>query len=294
MASISTPYAGSGTWLRGNVHAHTTLTDGHYVPNDLIAEYERRGYDFLAVSEHDRLVDPEEHRADTPLVFLPAVEVTANGPHLLHLDATTAVEPRPDRGAVLDEIGELGGMAVLAHPNWEADFEHWPQAALDRLDYGGIEIYNGNIDRCAGAASATDRWDRLLSAGRVVWGFGTDDTHLPTDVGNAWTTVRVEDRTPGAILEALRAGRSYVSTGVTIEEVTVVDERVSVTTADADRIRLVSDGGAIQRTVEGAEATFAVPDDLGYEPPHTYVRIECLGRGGETAWTQPLFLDGRL
>ena len=36
--------------LRGNLHAHTTFSDGVRTPAELVEEYERRGYDFLAIT----------------------------------------------------------------------------------------------------------------------------------------------------------------------------------------------------------------------------------------------------
>src|SRR5256712_11490433 len=43
-------------WLRGNLHAHTTYSDGVKTPQDLIAEYEALGYDFLAITDHEDLI----------------------------------------------------------------------------------------------------------------------------------------------------------------------------------------------------------------------------------------------
>src|SRR5437899_12865383 len=42
--------------LRGNLHAHTTFSDGVLPPERLIAEYETLGYDFLAITDHDDLI----------------------------------------------------------------------------------------------------------------------------------------------------------------------------------------------------------------------------------------------
>ena len=42
--------------LRGNLHAHTTFSDGVLPPEGLIAEYETLGYDFLAITDHDDLI----------------------------------------------------------------------------------------------------------------------------------------------------------------------------------------------------------------------------------------------
>ena len=40
-------------FLKGNLHAHTTFSDGVRSPQALIAEYESRGYDFLAITDHE-------------------------------------------------------------------------------------------------------------------------------------------------------------------------------------------------------------------------------------------------
>jgi hypothetical protein len=292
MAELVTPYAGGETWLRGNLHAHSTNSDGVRGPDRVVEDYAARGYDFLAVSDHDTLTDSTEYRSRRGPVVLPAVEVSANGPHLLHVGASDAVTPDPDRQSVVDAVGDDGGIAVPAHPNWGETFDHWSHADLERIEgYDGIEIYNGLIEGHPGAATATDRWDRLLSAGRRVWGFANDDAHRPWEVARAWNVVQVDERTPEAILNALASGRFYASTGVTVRRIDVAGDALAVETADADRIRLVSDHGVVQQTVTAPEATFRIPDQLLSGGPHSYVRVECLGAGGETAWLQPMFLE---
>ena len=296
---LESPYA-TGTdweWLTGNLNTDSTETRGELPPDALLEEYERRGYDFLGIADHDVLVDPDEYRESTSLLLVPTVEVTANGPDVLHVNADRAVDPSHDRQEVLEEIRAAGGFAVLSHPKWGTDFDHWPQEELTRLEgYSGLEIYNGVIERLNGAAVATDRWDRLLGDGNRVWGFAVDDAHRVEDVGRGWVAVQATERTPEAVCDALEAGRFYASTGVTISEIDVIEDAVTIATEEATRIRLIGDYGVVQSTADGPKATFRVPEDLTYlEDPwinHTYVRIECLGETGEMAWTQPLALSG--
>src|SRR5262245_62368109 len=49
--------------LRGNLHAHTTLSDGVRAPQALIDEYEALGYDFLAITDHVDRIAPDYWRA---------------------------------------------------------------------------------------------------------------------------------------------------------------------------------------------------------------------------------------
>ena len=49
--------------LRGNLHAHTRFSDGVKSPAELIAAYEALGYDFLAITDHDDLINEDYWRA---------------------------------------------------------------------------------------------------------------------------------------------------------------------------------------------------------------------------------------
>jgi len=159
MVDLRSPYNATGVWLRGNLHTHTTASDGERPPENVIADYAARGFDFLAISDHVVFVNPIEHRDQTGLILLPAVEVSNEGPHLLHLGAEDTVEPTPDRQAVIDIINGQDGIAVLAHPNWTEDFAHWnDEEILGLRGYAGIEIYNGGVERSPGSPIATDRW----------------------------------------------------------------------------------------------------------------------------------------
>ncbi len=289
---ITTTYHTTGEWLRGNLHSHTTVSDGSRPANEVIADYESRGYDYLAISDHDKFVNPEDYRSSTKLILLPAVEVTARGPHILHIGATEVVEPDENRQNVVDAVAAQGGFTVLNHPNWQSHFNHCPQELMEKLQgYAGIEIYNGVIERLEGTPLATDRWDKLLAQGRRVWGFGTDDAHAPQDVALAWSVVQVDSRTPEAIIESLRTGRFYASTGVTVQNIGVQGNTISITTENAQRIRLISNSGVIEKTVESTKAEFHIPEDIVYRPKSTHVRIECYGPGGRMAWTQPFFIE---
>lgn len=294
---IENPYVNDGEaeWLRGNLHTHTAESPDSQRPvANVVTDYEERGYDFLALTDHDSFVDPAGYRETTTMALVGGTEVTDGGTHVVGLGVGGEVAPDPDRQAVIDDVIDDHGLAVLPHPNWGPTFEHYPQATMDELDgYTGIEVYNGASERGQGNPLATDRWDQLLSNGHVAWGYATDDAHHPGDVGRAWTVVQATERSPEAVLAALATGRCYASTGVTIEGVTVEEDTVSLETSNAAEIRLVSDYGTVHSVVESGQARFDVPGNLRPDADASYFRLECLGSGGRAAWTQPFFLDGR-
>ncbi len=42
-------------WYKGNLHTHTHKSDGDASPEKVARWYGRHGYDFLTLSDHDRL-----------------------------------------------------------------------------------------------------------------------------------------------------------------------------------------------------------------------------------------------
>jgi len=289
---LKSSYSNIESWFRGNLHTHTTESDGSCPPETVIADYESRGYDFLCISDHDILVDPSRYQRNTSMLLIPAVEVTANGPHIQQVNANNRVAPNPDRQVVVREIIADQSICILNHPNWGAQYNHFPHVLMESLDgYHGIEIYNGVIQRLQGTALASDRWDRLLSGGHRLWGYGNDDSHQPGDVGIAWNVVQAEDCTVDQIDVGLRNGSFYASTGVTISSIGINGTTVHVKTKDAQRICFVSKLGVIQLIVDGTEASYSLPEDLNQALSLSYIRAECYGAGGSVAWTQPIFIE---
>ncbi|NIA16200.1 MAG: phosphoesterase, partial [Nitrospiraceae bacterium] len=128
---VRSPYSNDSLpWLKGNLHTHTGNSDGPRQPQCTVNDYAARGYDFLMLSDHDRLTDPETLDA-RGLTLVPGNEITADGPHLLHVDARSVIAPDADRQTVLDAIAAEGGLAVMCHPNWEKEFAHCPHGVLE-------------------------------------------------------------------------------------------------------------------------------------------------------------------
>ena len=46
------PFGKPGHWYRGNLHTHSTNSDGLKSPRDVCAHYRRRGYHFISLTDH--------------------------------------------------------------------------------------------------------------------------------------------------------------------------------------------------------------------------------------------------
>lgn len=279
-----------GEWLRGNLHTHTTRSDGARDVQAVLDDYAARGYDFLALTDHDIFTSAEDYAQwdSRGLLLIPGNEITRNGPHLLHVDARHFVEPLPDRQAVIDAVATQpdAGFLLVNHPDWQAGFDH---CTLENMrvwnGYIGMEIYNGVIARLNGSPYALRKWEALLTEGRRVWGFANDDSHIAADVALGWNVVYARERTTEAVVEALRNGRFYASTGVDITAIAVEGARIHIETTNAERIVAHTRWGHRVAVSDSRSLTLEMPKDL------PYVRFECWGRGESFAWTQPFFQE---
>ncbi len=76
---LSHPYRNlsGGEWLKGNLHAHTTRSDGRADPQTVIDTYAALGHDFLMLADHEVLTSAAQYRQweHHGLILIPGVEI---------------------------------------------------------------------------------------------------------------------------------------------------------------------------------------------------------------------------
>lgn len=281
-----------GRWLRGNLHTHTTRSDGQCSLQEVVKNYASHGYDFLSITDHDLLADRElyESCADEAgdMILIAGNEVTANGPHIVHVDADRLIEPLEDRQDVIRQISDNHGFAIIVHPNAGGDgADHCPIELMEQWEgYLGIEILN-SLRWSGEDAYALNKWDILLSQGRRVLGFANDDSHHPDMVAKGWNVAYVKDPSPQSVVAALTAGTFYASCGVTITDIRVDGRHIEIETEDAERIIAIADaGGSHSRCIDQVDDNVMKVD---FPEESLFVRFECRGHGESFAWTQPFY-----
>jgi hypothetical protein len=306
---MQNPFAEPGAWLRCGLHAHTTNSDGELTPSLLVGHYERAGFDVLAITDHwVRTAEPSTER----LLVLPATELDASmgepgrEAHVLGFGiASDPMEPEsefPSLSETVSWIEDAGGVPYLAHPYWSGlrvdEF-----AGCEGLL--GLEVYNAGCELEVGRGFAGVHWDDALEVdGRVWFGIATDDSHHPSlDSSLAWTWLKAPDRTPEAVLRALRVGAFYGSTGPVIEELTVEGGVVDVRTTPARSVVLMTGrtrGASVNAGQSGYSYRGEVLDRgedggitaarLSAPRQAPYGRLEVTDENGGRAWTNPLWI----
>ncbi len=294
MIRIKNPYdLRKGFWIKGNLHTHTTRSDGTLSPQDVVDRYAKLGYGFLSFSDHDNMATENEHRKlnSNGLILIPGTEISINGPHLLYIDCEKDIGQSSCRQEILNRISEIfrqtgRGFAVINHPDWENQFNHCTiEQLMEWTGYLGIEIYNGVIGRLDGSPYAVNKWDMLLSRGRKVWGFANDDSHRPDEIGFGWNVVFAREKTKQAIVDAIMKGNFYCSTGVVIRWIECSGERIYLETENAKKIAAIRDVGRRFSVVYNSSIEVEVPHEA------KYVRFECWAEAEQMAWTQPIFIS---
>ena len=288
----------SVVWLKGNLHTHTAESDGDSTPVEMATWYRDHGYDFLVLTDHDKIT-----RIDAPqgLVLIAGEEVTDRLPgkplhvNAIGLERVVAVQGGKTPAEVLqrdiDAIRAAGGVPLVNHPNFGWAFG--ADELLQLRNFSLLEIASGHpYVNTQGPPSVESMWDKLLTAGRRVYGVAVDDSHhlkrpWDTDValpGKAWVVVRAE-RDAKSIVAALERGDFYASTGVELEEVSASRVKVREKNKARYRIQFIGSGGRVLQESEGAAATYAIRGDEGY------VRAKVIDSNGRMAWGQPEFID---
>ncbi|WP_409344272.1 CehA/McbA family metallohydrolase [Paenibacillus sp. MBLB4367] len=225
-------------WYKGDLHGHTTLSDGSLSPREMTRQAEARGLDFFFVTEHNVL--PASWPKGKPLV-IPGMEFTSFGkgdwnalglPGWIDCWGTGledgGMHSQEGQNRMMEEAASRGAVRTFNHPLAGRFAWRYPESPLRFVDL--LEIWNSPTKKST--PGLTDRtmvlWNLLWNDGYRVPGVGGSDTHLrpdqsyeegcpPDTIGDPASYVLADRLTPIDILNGLRAGHVYVSRGPELE-----------------------------------------------------------------------------
>lgn len=282
-------------FFKGNLHCHTTQSDGVLSPDEVKKLYRDLGYDFLAITDH-RTVTEETHQ-ESGMLILSGIEMDfmlpAEALHLLGIGIDQRIS-RYDlsRGPqfAIDSFRRCGGRAIVAHPAWSLNT---PTTLGALCHVTAAEIYNSvstmpwNGDR----ADSSILLDIAAMHGAFFNFVASDDSHQYNgEAGRAFTMVQADALTQESLFEALDAGRFYCSQGPQFEQITVEGGFVKVACSPVSTIVFYSNlVWSAQRCHSGVDLTFA-SYDLRQSHGESYVRVQLIDSMGRSAWSNPIRL----
>lgn len=307
------PFALPGRFWRGNLHTHSTLSDGAMGPEKVVEAYKAAGYDFMMLSDHFLgrydwpIADTRNMRSNRFTTILGAElhapntqvgelwHIVAAG---LPLDFEPAGEGETGPG-LARRAAAAGAFIGIAHPSWsQLTIEDGRAIKVAHA----VEVYNHD---CAMICDRGDGWyliDQLLSEGRRLTAFATDDAHFhwgDYDAFGGWVEVKADSLEPEALVEALKAGRYYATQGPRIHELAMSGNELRIACSPVNAVTVM---GGTSRTASriGRAITKATLDltelDVSWLPQQSrspWLRVSVIDQNGKRAWTNPIWLDDR-
>jgi len=300
-------------WYKGSVHVHTSNSDGDSTPAEAARWYRRHGYQFVVITDHNRVTPVEElnreFAAENEFLVLSGEEISdfhhaPEGSKPIHINAmgvTFTVNPRGGESCAevvqnnIDAVNTTGGLAMVNHPNYQwalttSDLAGMRGCALLEFANCGAAVNNLGFD----TPDTEQMWDALLGEGLRLFGVASDDSHhfkvfspLHDNPGRGWIMIRCGALTTAAVLDALARGEFYAATGVALSRFEAGSRGIRVEVEPRGHtkysIEFIGRGGASLRTVLGTEAEY-LPDGT-----ERYIRVRVTDSNGLRAWTQPVF-----
>ena len=292
---------------KGDLHFHSTASDGKESPQAMFARLIECGFDFCCLTDHD--LPGNDTRFIGSLMVLPGQEMSSDAGHIVSLFSKLIRDDDWTIKEQLEAIKESGGSAILSHPKIrEFVADQGLAYSTERLLcefpelYDGIEIYTHNVR--SGFKLAVDRLDAIWSAyiltwGALrerpfvpVWGFASSDGHHTSHITkNVGIIVFADSMTEGNIRNSIETGAFYSLANSDARFIRINESggTFNVAADNAKMIKVVSTSGVILKTQyygdrEKAEICFKVDGTEGY------IRFEAVDSDGHAAYTNPVFI----
>jgi len=278
-------------WYKGNLHTHTTVSDGKYTPEQTMNLYKENGYDFMAMTDHWKL---SHEGCWQDMLLLPGIELDTNvghqGFHIVGVGMTG--ELKAERGMapqlLIDAINEAGGKAILAHPAWSLLYPQ-DMAALKGL--AGSEVMNSvsrtpfNGDRADSAVLL----DITATLGSLLPFMAADDSHFyKGEQCTNFIWVNAEALTAEAIMKAVGERKFFASQGPRFKQIEIEDNVMRVWCTPCERAVFYSQ--ALWRNERVQNQSGAEYYEYVIGENERFIRCEIIDAQGCKAWSSPVAL----
>lgn len=297
-------FAAPGKFYRGNLHTHSSLSDGRLDPEEVCKRYRERGYDFICLSDHFMphynypIADTRAYRTNSFTTVLGAechAPATEHGEkwHILAVGLPIDFPPNGD-GETGPQIArrclDAGAFVAIPHPEWYA------LTMADAASIPGahaVEVYNHTSQVLNARGGGSYYLDDLLNSGRRINALACDDAHFVAgedqnrDAFGGWVMVKTEMNEPESLVEALKRGHYYSSQGPKFEDIRMENGLLVVETSPVFQISVLGRASRNEKKW-GTDMTRA---ELPIEKfKGDWCRVVAIDEAGKVAWSNPIFV----
>ncbi len=278
-------------WHRGQIHCHSTVSDGDVPPSTVFSQYKGDGYSFVCLTDHS--TNTKAQPSDTngfnseDFLAIPGLEITAAGPHVNAINLESNLAQWWGLQIAIDNAYKSGADLVqLNHPWWSNSKK------LDGISDDALKAKNNNLLEVCNADDTTHIpdiavWDTVLSTGRRIFGTGTDDAHDYSEnskhYNECWITVPGDNLSVESMMNAMKSGDFYFNDKeMPLKRIDMYDRTLAVYSDEGTEVKFIGKYGEVLKTVEGSSASYTLAEG------GLYVRAE-VTNGVGTAYTQAHF-----
>ena len=309
-----------GAFYKANLHTHTVNSDGKLTPEQVKESYMARGYSIVAFTDH-RHYGWHARLMDESFVPLAAFEADLNTPrkegqdfsrvktyHINFYDCAPwdrqgfeAVQPpqvygyMPSLNDFVADMKQQGFLACYNHPYWSLqNYDDYKD--LKGFDF--MEIYNHGCELDGLYGYHPQAYDEMLRTGQRLGCFATDDNHNCYPMGHprcdsfgGFTMFKLPALTYGNVIEAMKKGNYYASTGPELHSLVIEDGTLRIKCSPVEKIYVITEGRYTYSELSApgkdglTEAAFPLKGDEGY------IRVDCQDSRRRHAYSRAYFLD---
>lgn len=269
--------------LFGDLHIHSTASDGKLTAYEIAKLAKEKGLDFIALANHNNYAENFHLPYADNLTFIPATEWTHYKGHMnffgvaAPFDNSFVANTKQDMENLIQSVRKKGAVVSVNHPKCNICPYLWE----DENAFDMMEIWNGPMRGTNTRGIAW--WTELLKKGRRIPAVGGSDFHKLKHfarLGNPVTGVYCTSRSPEDILSSIKEGNCFVcdkKDGVRINlkyadtkmgGIAKLSDKDKLTIeSNAKQVTLVSDhaeeniqivGGKAQKKIEKTKFVYAV------------------------------------
>lgn len=201
--------------LFGDLHIHTTASDGAFNAFEIGKKAKEKGLDFVGLANHNNFSENLHLPHIDGLTFIPAVEWTHYKGHMNFFGVKEPFEnsfianTEEEMKAIVANARKRGAVISVNHPKCGICPYLWQNE-----DFDMVEVWNGPMRPTNVRGIAF--WTELLKKGRKIPAVGGSDYHRPKSpvrLGNPVTGVYTPSQRAEDILSSVKKGHAFVTSG---------------------------------------------------------------------------------